>query len=62
MMLDFGADPRVIGEMSMAEIMGLMGAIQRRRGKAKMPTEEEEAEATQAFAALVANDPSVRLN
>ena len=62
MMLDFGADPRVIGEMSMAEIMGLMGAMQRRRGKDKMPTEEEEAEATQAFAALVANDPSVRLN
>ena len=62
MMLDFGADPRVIGEMSMAEIMGLMGAMQRRSGKAKMPTEEEEAEATQAFAALVANDPSVRLN
>jgi|GEM_PF-5764627 len=49
--------------MSMAEMHGTMRRLsERTTKKGKMPTKSEEEKATEIFAKMVANDPTVRLN
>ena len=62
MFLDFGVDPRALDTMSLAEISSMSKALSRRRGKTPMPPKTEDREALMAFADIVKNDPSVRLN
>lgn len=62
MLLDFGADPRAIDTMSLAEIVSMMKAMEKRRGKPDVPSDEERAAAMDRFAAFAAKDPALRLN
>jgi hypothetical protein len=63
MFIDFGVAPSEVKRMSMAEMHGTMRRLSERTKKTgKMPTRSEEEAATEAFAKIVANDPTVRLN
>lgn len=61
MLLDFGVDPTVIGRMTLGEIDGMLRALEKRRGKAEVPSEKEMSERMQDFADFVRNDPNVSI-
>lgn len=61
MLLDFGVDPRVLETMTLTQISGMMRGLRSRRQKDKVPSVREDREAMERFTAVVAADPSVRL-
>lgn len=62
MMLDFGVDPRSVDTMSLGELSSMMSALEKRRGKADVPSEEERTRLLADFAVFVQDDPMVRIH
>lgn len=62
MLVDFGADPRSMDTMSLAEFHSMIRALEARRGKTEPPPRHEREAKLAEFAEFVASDERVSIH